>query len=232
MPDVDKNKKSEIKIKILKDGPYLVSGRIPLSEMIIISRGNCNEYHQGRRFPLQEKYSLCRCGQTKKSPYCDGSHVKAGFVGKETASRADYANRAELLEGPNLDLLDDDRCAYVRFCQRGEGNAWELTENSNDPNLRQEAIKAACECPSGRLVVLEKDGTPIEPDFEPSIEILQDNPLDISGPIYVKGNIPIESEDGFTYEVRNRLALCRCGKSCNKPFCDASHVAAEYHDRV
>jgi len=30
--------------------------------------------------------------------------------------------------------------------------------------------------------------------------------------------------DGRAYEVRNRVSLCRCGKSKNKPFCDGSHL--------
>ncbi|MHB8164175.1 MAG: CDGSH iron-sulfur domain-containing protein [Methanoregula sp.] len=30
--------------------------------------------------------------------------------------------------------------------------------------------------------------------------------------------------DGKPYTVRNRVTLCRCGKSGNKPFCDGSHV--------
>jgi CDGSH-type Zn-finger protein len=39
----------------------------------------------------------------------------------------------------------------------------------------------------------------------------------------VRGGITIESADGVPYEVRNRVTLCRCGRSDNKPFCDASH---------
>ncbi|HET8688843.1 MAG TPA: CDGSH iron-sulfur domain-containing protein [Methanosarcina sp.] len=40
----------------------------------------------------------------------------------------------------------------------------------------------------------------------------------------MRGGIPIESADGKQYEIRNRVTLCRCGKSRNKPFCDGSHV--------
>ena len=51
-----------------------------------------------------------------------------------------------------------------------------------------------------------------------------------NGPYWVRGGIPIESADGSTYEVRARMALCRCGHSRNKPFCDGSHVAARFKD--
>ncbi|HZK84920.1 MAG TPA: CDGSH iron-sulfur domain-containing protein [Desulfosporosinus sp.] len=50
----------------------------------------------------------------------------------------------------------------------------------------------------------------------------------VCGPIWVRGGIPIESCDGSSYAVRNQGALCRCGKSRNKPFCDATHVSKGY----
>ena len=66
---------------------------------------------------------------------------------------------------------------------------------------------------------------------EPSIEFLQDPEKGVSCGIYVKGNIPIESSNGEMYETRNRVMLCRCGESSNKPFCDATHVSAKYLDQ-
>ena len=50
----------------------------------------------------------------------------------------------------------------------------------------------------------------------------------ISGPIRVKGGVRLESTDGKLYETRNRVTLCRCGKSKNKPFCDATHVSIKF----
>jgi CDGSH-type Zn-finger protein len=44
----------------------------------------------------------------------------------------------------------------------------------------------------------------------------------------VRGGLAIESADGFVYEVRNRVTLCRCGRSKNKPFCDGSHIEAKF----
>lgn len=173
---------------------------------------------------MQAEYALCRCGHSKHMPFCDGGHEKVGFVGNETASRMNYIDRAERREGPQLTLLDDNRCAFARLCHREEGKVWNLIDKSDDPNLREEAIKGANECPSGRLVVLDRSGNEIEPDFEPSIEVLEDFSNNVCGPIYVKGRISLESSDGTLYELRNRMALCRCGKSVRKPFCDASHI--------
>ncbi|MDA8441298.1 MAG: CDGSH iron-sulfur domain-containing protein [Peptococcaceae bacterium] len=218
------------KIKILQNGPYLVTGNVPLSEKIIVSKGRTKILKDGRILPQAEVYALCRCGKSQNAPFCDGSHERVGFLGTERASRENFAARADVLEGPELDLLDDNRCAYARFCHREDGNVWELTENSDIPKLRQEAIIAAVECPAGRLVPYDKSGQAIEPEYSPAIEILQDPEEGASGPIAVKGNIPLESAHGFTYEVRNRVALCRCGKSSNMPFCDATHISINYTD--
>ncbi len=212
------------KIKIIKGGPYVVTGCIPLAEKIIIPVGNHYEYQEGQEYPLQAEYALCRCGHSKHMPFCDGCHEKVGFIGNETASRMNYIERAERIEGPQLTLLDDNRCAFARFCHREEGKVWNLIDKSDDPSLKEEAIKGAAECPAGRLVVLDQTGNEIEPDFEPSIELLEDFSNHVYGPIYVKGRIPLESSDGTLYESRNRMALCRCGKSVRKPFCDASHI--------
>jgi CDGSH-type Zn-finger protein len=46
----------------------------------------------------------------------------------------------------------------------------------------------------------------------------------------VKGGVPVESADGTVYEVRNRVTLCRCGKSTNKPFCDGTHIDVNFKD--
>jgi CDGSH-type Zn-finger protein len=225
-----KAKAAKCKIKITKDGPYIVSGNIPLSEQIIVPKGEGYEFKPGRELPQAETYALCRCGKTKTPPFCDGSHTKTAFQGKETASREAYRERAQLIKGPGIDLLDDDRCAFARFCHRKGGNVWELTRSSNKDVNREEAIKAANDCPSGRLTALDKDGTEHEPDYEPSIVIMQDQEKGVSGGIFVKGNIPIEAADGSMYETRNRVVLCRCGRSLDKPFCDAMHVSVNYCD--
>ena len=220
-----------VRIKIIRNGPYLVSGNVPLSRKDIAPKGHGYEYRHVENFPPAEEYALCRCGHSNNAPFCDGSHEQVGFAGQERASRRDYAERAILIEGPELDLKDDNRCAYARFCHRNAGTAWDLVRRSDDPDDKKEAILAAVECPSGRLTAYEKGGNPIELEFAPSIEILNDRALRVSGPLYVKGNIPIESADGTCYEVRNRVTLCRCGHSSNKPFCDATHVTIKYKEQ-
>jgi CDGSH-type Zn-finger protein len=48
----------------------------------------------------------------------------------------------------------------------------------------------------------------------------------------VSGGIPIQSADGFVHEKRNRVTLCRCGQSKNKPFCDGTHCEVGFDDQA
>ncbi|HLY53399.1 MAG TPA: CDGSH iron-sulfur domain-containing protein, partial [Steroidobacteraceae bacterium] len=85
--------------------------------------------------------------------------------------------------------------------------------------------------PSGRLVAYERSsGAPLEPALPQSIGVIEHPREGASGPLWVRGGIPIVSADGFAYEVRNRVTLCRCGASRNKPFCDGSHYAIKFND--
>ena len=220
-------------IVIMKDGPYVVSGNVELTEQIISSQKNDYKMNQGRIYPTDETYSLCRCGHSRNTPFCDGSHERVHFDGTETASRKPFRERAMILKGPNLILADvEEYCAFSRFCHTVEGTAWELTEDSDIPSARENAVKAAAECPAGRLVAIDKQtGEPIEIEYKPSIGVIQDPQRGVSGPLWVRGGIPVESSDGEVYEIRNRVTLCRCGKSTNKPYCDAAHVSVRFRDR-
>ena len=62
-------------IKIIKDGPYLVTGKIALKEKIIVPNGEGYLYEDGRELPQSEQYALCRCGKSKNPPFCDGTHT-------------------------------------------------------------------------------------------------------------------------------------------------------------
>jgi len=214
------------KVKVTKDGHYIVSGRVPLAEqeMCVDSEGQCHGWKEGKKYAAQENYALCRCGHSGNKPFCDGTHVGINFNGAEKAVRSPYLEQAAEIIGPGLKLTDSENlCATARFCHR-TGGTWRLTKQSDNPDARQKAIEEACDCPSGRLVAWNQDGKAIEPDFEPSIGLVEDVQAGKMGPLWVRGGITIESADGKTYEIRNRVTLCRCGKSSNKPFCDGKHL--------
>src|SRR3990172_5341143 len=226
--------KNNFRIKVTKDGPYVISGKIPLAKEKIVpdKKGDPLEWHKIEDFPEKEGYALCRCGNSSNKPYCDGSHIKTKFKGAETADNDKYNTRAKKIDGPDLILRDlPELCVHARFCDRA-GGIWDLTAKSNDSNAKKIAIQEACNCPSGRLVIIDKKtGREIEPDFKESISLVEDQKAGVSGPLWIKGRIPIESADGSTYEFRNRATLCRCGKSKNKPFCDGTHISIGFQDK-
>ncbi len=221
------------KIKITRNGPYRVEGGVPLAKRVFVSdaEGASRGWRQGESFETQGTYSLCRCGQSADKPFCDGTHARIGFDGTETASRDSYVDQSDLIEGPTLLLTDTESlCAYARFCDP-DGSIWRLIESSDNPEVREKVIGMAQACPSGRLVVWDKETKQaLEPDIEPSIGVVEDPQEDVSGPLWVRGGIPIESADGTAYEVRNRVTVCRCGASSNKPFCDGSHASIGFRD--
>jgi CDGSH-type Zn-finger protein len=219
------------RIKVSKNGPYLVSGKVPVLRQTIVadSEGTAIEWREEAKFPLQEKCGLCRCGQSKNKPFCDGTHLKINFDGTETAGDEDYIDKPKEIHGPALTLIDiEEVCASARFCHR-DGGIWNLMKDCDDPKIKQTIIEEARDCPSGRLVVFDKKTRKdIEPDIEKSIVAIEDPSVGVSGPLWVRGCIPVESADGKTYQIRNRVTLCRCGKSQNKPFCDSSHYPEEH----
>lgn len=221
------------KIVIVKNGPYRVSGSLPLDKVIakIGKKGEPEKWVKGEQYPALENYALCRCGRSKNKPFCDNTHADAGFDGTETASRESQVEQAVTIEGLGVDLRDAvSLCSEARFCHP-EGGTWHLTLESDDPGKRKTAIRQACNCPSGRLVACaKKTGEPIEPKCAPQISLVEDPQKKASGPIWVKGGVKIESEGGQTYEIRNRVTLCRCGKSDNKPFCVGNHIRAKFND--
>jgi Uncharacterized conserved protein len=213
------------KIKVLKDGPYEVSGNVPLNQLRFVpDRHKASvKYEEVRRFAEQETYYLCRCGKSKNKPFCDGSHFE-GFDGTETAGHRNYEEMTEFIEGKHIDLMDAVKlCAVARFCDT-YGTTWDLVTDGAAPETAEIVIQQCNDCPSGRLTAVTKDGKKIEPELPQEISILEDPAGKVHGPIWVKGGIPVEDEYGKTYQIRNRVTLCRCGKSQNKPFCDAQHM--------
>ena len=222
-----------MKIVVSEDGPYVVTGNVPLAVQIITPNEEQEswEWTQGRSFPMAETYKLCRCGKSKSKPFCDGTHSKIRFNGKETASRIPIARQSETSAGPTLTLSDaEGLCAFARFCDAG-GKIWALIERTDDTDARELVIREANHCPAGRLVVHERHTRkPIEHPLPPSIGVVEDPALGCSGPLWVRGGITIESADGTPYERRNRVTLCRCGASVNKPFCNGSHASIRFND--
>jgi len=218
------------RVQVLRNGPYLVSGNVPLfPATIVCDQGEIPaKWRIGDRLQTTQTYSLCRCGQTKNKPFCDGTHLKVNFDGTETSDNEPFEKMAKEVDGPTLKLKDAEiLCASARFCHRG-GDIWQQIPISDNPELKQNAVRNASDCPSGRLVIIDKaTGKPIEPLLEKSIGLIEDPSKGVDGPYWIRSGIPVYSAGGMLYEVRNRVTLCRGGKSTHQPFCHSSQYPEE-----
>ena len=218
----------EIKITVAKNGPYLLAGTVPLAiqDIGVDDKGLSVQWVKGKDFPTSESIALCRCGHSKNKPFCDGTHKKVGFDGTETASHEMVMDQAEVMDGPAMQLADAEvLCAYARFCDPN-GRIWNQVGHTDNPRVRKHFVQQAGDCPAGRLLAIDKaDGKVVEPNLPKSISVVEDPANDCSGPLWVRGGIEMTGADGKPYEVRNRMTLCRCGRSANKPFCNGAHAA-------
>lgn len=222
---------ADVRVVVSLNGPYVVTGAVPLAKQTIAadSEGASEKWVQGAPVEAAQTYRLCRCGHSKNKPFCDGTHARIGFDGTETASRESYGAQAKTLDGPTMQLTDAEAlCAGARFCDPNE-SVWAQVEHADRPDVRAMFVRQVCNCPSGRLVAWDKrTGEAIEPKLPISIGLVEDPQEGCSGPLWLRGGIAVQSSDGFQYEIRNRVTLCRCGESRNKPFCDGTHLSIKF----
>jgi CDGSH-type Zn-finger protein len=215
-------------VEVTKDGPYRVTG-VPLLRMrrLLSAEGRPVEWRRGPEIDHEETFELCRCGRSGSKPFCDGTEKEIRFDGTETADRRPTEDRRRRYgEGPVVLTDDVTFCASAGFCVRRDFDAWSLSADTSTPERAAELMGMVERCPSGRLVYEPAPGadTPVEGEIPMEIGVVDD------GPLWVRGGIPIRAADGFEYEVRRRMTLCRCGESQRKPFCDGSHARAGFKD--
>lgn len=223
-----------IYIQVTKDGPYKVHGAPQLMQVIIEQNesGNSGRYAQGQQFESKDEMYLCRCGHSQNAPFCDGSHLKNQVHLQETASFQPLLDGSTEIDGPKQVLTDNEHyCAFSRFCDNGN-QVWNEVqmEGTEHEKLTEFMVHA---CAGGRLLVFDRDlGKPIETVEQAGIYAIEDPAIGCSGPLMVRGGVRVESVAGESYEIRNRQALCRCGQSSNKPFCDGTHASVKYQDSI
>jgi CDGSH-type Zn-finger protein len=130
--------------------------------------------------------------------------------------------------GVDVEMTDDPSlCTHVGFCTNRRTHVWEMIDQTDDVEVREQLLRMLALCPSGRLGHRPTSDAPeVEPVFEPSVAVVRD------GPLWVRGGVEVIGADGVPYERRNRMTLCRCGHSRNKPFCDGTHAEIGFRDPV
>ncbi len=129
-------------VHLIYNGPLYVKGELAINDI--------PDDMPGTKF----RAALCRCGESKNKPFCDNSHLKAGF------------------------------------------------EDTGAIGTSSEAVQQQ----GGELAI---------------------NPAK-DGPLLLSGNVSLISSSGRVAWQGTNAALCRCGHSKNKPFCDGSHAAAGF----
>ncbi len=130
--------------------------------------------------------------------------------------------------GQEIDVHFDGRlCIHVSECGNSKG---ELFVGDREPWCAPDLVSKAEvreiieRCPTGALTYTDKAGVPESPAPTNSLKIAND------GPLYLTGDLLIEGAGEDMPGVQFRAALCRCGASKNKPFCDNSHIEANFRD--
>jgi CDGSH-type Zn-finger protein len=194
-------------IEPMENGPYRVRNLDKLTNS------------KGEELAAKPVMALCRCGGSANKPFCDGTHAKNGFSSaRETDGSADKRD-----DYPAGDLtIHDNRgiCAHIGRCTDGLPEVFRLgTEPWIEPaGADPESIVAAVRrCPSGALS--HSIGGEEHRDTEQSPAIL----VSKDGPYLITGGIGLQVDRWGEGASKRHYALCRCGRSKNKPFCDGTH---------
>ncbi len=119
-------------------------------------------------------------------------------------------------------------CIHSGNCVRGVPEVFNPRDRPwvhVDAAPADEIAQVIMTCPSGALHFERLDGGPQEPVSETTTVTVTRN-----GPLYLRGNIEVRDPNGKVIRQDTRMALCRCGYSRNKPFCDNSHLMVGFTD--
>jgi len=119
-------------------------------------------------------------------------------------------------------------CIHVGECGRAKGDLfvggrepWCKPDESSNESVNEVVLR----CPTGALSVKFADGS--SPESAPSENTVH---VAYNGPLFVRGDLDIDDAPKDIPGLKFRAALCRCGHSKNKPFCDNSHEEAAFKD--
>lgn len=137
--------------------------------------------------------------------------------------------RVPVYEGKNITVYyEDSLCMSASECNRAEGglfmggrNPW-CTPDCMSADAVAEIVRR---CPSGALTYKRKDGGPDESPEPRNTAVVSNN-----GPLYLRGDLKIGGAGPGMAGTKCRAALCRCGRSAVKPFCDDGHEEPLFDD--
>ena len=114
-------------------------------------------------------------------------------------------------------------CIHTANCLNAEPDVFDAMRRPwivPDAATAERVAEAVMHCPTGALQFQRLDGGAAEP--VPTSTVIQPRP---NGPLFLRGDLNFVDVNGEVTRETVRAALCRCGQSRNKPFCDATHRA-------
>jgi CDGSH-type Zn-finger protein/truncated hemoglobin YjbI/ferredoxin len=210
------------RIETQPDGPYLLTNVTTVRDWL------------GRDIRVPPQLALCRCGESTRKPFCDGSHAEVGFTDAKDPARV--PDRRDSYPGVQVTVLDNrGTCAHSGFCTDRMPTVFRAgTEPFVAPSggRMDEIVRAARACPSGALS-FAVDGREareqVDQDRGPVVEVSRDGPYRVTGGISLldDAGAPVARNAGASLE---HYSLCRCGHSQNKPFCSGMHYYVNFAD--
>ena len=191
-----------ITINILDNGPLQITGDS-------LSIQFC-----GEPLPVEADAGvfLCRCGESANAPFCDGSHAKTGFVAEPSTSAG---KDVKVWEGKTIrTFFNPNICMHAFYCK--PLGALRERELEGDRDAAEEIARVVQSCPSGALHYEASDVLEPPTAERAEIEIIE------GGEVRVQCGFEINTELQER-QTADRVTLCRCGLSENKPWCDGRH---------
>mgnify|MGYP000014379675 CR=1 FL=1 len=118
------------------------------------------------------------------------------------------------------------KCIHAAECVKALPNVykpkerpWIQAENASTADLKAQIAK----CPSGALsYFIEGEENTESQELETKIEVME------NGPLLIYGTLKVTDALGNSETKNKTTAFCRCGASNNKPYCDGSHIKANF----
>lgn len=202
-----------VTIKAIQDGPYIVKELKKFSNR----KGaiKCND-----------TIGLCRCGQSARKPYCDGTHKNINFNSENQLDPA--KDQLDTYAGKKITIRDNRSiCAHAGYCTDGLPSVFRHGEDpfiDPDGAVVAKIIDIINQCPSGALSYIIEDDTVTRLIDDASIFVAP------NGPYVVRGKAVLLETVGGKGGSESTCTLCRCGASKNKPYCDGSHWSVNFND--
>jgi len=189
-----------INVTVIPDGPLKISNAGSVSFC-------------GQALAAEGDLYLCRCGDSSKAPFCDGTHAKMGFKGSSPDAPE---GEIRVWEGKTLrTYFNKTTCMHVFYCKPLK--ELRAREEAGDAEAAVEIMRVVESCPSGALSYETKVDLPEPtPPERVAVEIMEGGEIRLQAEFDI--NAPLQER-----QIANKATLCRCSMSKNKPWCDGRH---------